>query len=69
MEEKAFMDRSVVKKLCRMTDEWESHHPSCRTCRTEAGATSASNGSFFGLIIPRNTGGKRFSAYAHSQRH
>ncbi|MFN3580144.1 MAG: acyl-CoA dehydrogenase [Pseudomonas sp.] len=63
-EEKAFMD-GPVEELCRMTDEWELT-TELQDLSEQSWSYIRSNG-FFGLIIPKEYGGKGFSAYAHSQ--
>lgn len=63
-EEKAFMD-GPVEELCRMTDEWEVT-TELQDLSEQSWSYIRSNG-FFGLIIPKEYGGKGFSAYAHSQ--
>lgn len=63
-EEQAFLD-GPVEKLCTMIDDWDITHnrgdlpPEMWTFLKEQG--------FFALIIPKQYGGKAFSAYAHSQ--
>jgi acyl-CoA dehydrogenase len=63
-EEQAFLD-GPVETLCRMINDWDITHnradlpPEVWRFIKEQG--------FFGLIIPKNYGGKQFSAYAHSQ--
>ncbi|EZQ17266.1 acyl-CoA dehydrogenase [Halopseudomonas bauzanensis] len=63
-EEQAFLD-GPVEELCSMTNEWQ--------VTTELQDLPApvwdfiKGNGFFGLIIPREYGGKGFSAYAHSQ--
>lgn len=63
-EEKAFLDGPVTK-LCSMVDDWEITH--------ERGDMSPElwqfikDEGFFGLIIPKEYGGKGFSALAHSE--
>lgn len=63
-EEQAFLD-GPVDTLCRMTDDWDITHnradlpPEVWRFLKEQG--------FFALIIPKEYGGKAFSAYAHSQ--
>ncbi len=63
-EEQAFLD-GPVETLCGMLNDWEITHeladlpPAVWTFIKEQG--------FFGLIIPKNYGGKAFSAFAHSQ--
>ncbi|SDU10992.1 acyl-CoA dehydrogenase [Halopseudomonas salegens] len=63
-EEKAFLD-GPVEDLCRMTDEWEITTE--RQDLTEDMWNFIKSNGFFGLIIPKEYGGKGFSAYAHSQ--
>lgn len=63
-EEKAFMD-GPVEELCRMTNEWELT-TELQDLTEETWNYIRGNG-FFGLIIPKEYGGKGFSAYAHSQ--
>lgn len=61
-EEQAFLD-GPVEELCKMTDNWDIIHnrldlpPETWQFLKEQG--------FFGLIIPKQYGGKGFSAYAH----
>ncbi|MCD6047370.1 MAG: fadE 2 [Gammaproteobacteria bacterium] len=63
-EEQAFIDNEV-KQLCEMTDDWQITHdlqdlpPQIWQFVKEKG--------FWGLIIPKNYGGKGFSALAHSE--
>ena len=63
-EEQAFID-GPVNTLCKMINDWDITHnradlpPEMWTFIKEQG--------FFGLIIPKEYGGKAFSAYAHSQ--
>ena len=63
-EEQAFIE-GPVEKLCSMINDWDiTHHhadlpPAMWQFIKEQG--------FFGLIIPKQYGGKQFSAYAHSQ--
>lgn len=63
-EEQAFMD-GPVNTLCGMIDDWEICHelrdlpPAIWSYIKEQG--------FFGLIIPKEFGGKDFSAIAHSE--
>jgi len=63
-EEKAFLD-GPVEALCRMANEWQITTEQ-QDLPEELWQFIRSNG-FFGLIIPREYGGKGFSAYAHSQ--
>lgn len=63
-EEQAFLD-GPVDILCTMIDDWDITHnradlpPKIWAYLKEQG--------FFALIIPKEYGGKEFSAYAHSQ--
>jgi acyl-CoA dehydrogenase len=63
-EEQAFMD-GPTEKLCAMIDEWEVTHvlndlpPHVWQFIKDEG--------FLGMIIPKEYGGKGFSAYGHSQ--
>jgi len=63
-EEQAFLD-GPVDTLCKMTNDWDITHnhadltPEIWRYLKEQG--------FFALIIPKEYGGKGFSAYAHSQ--
>lgn len=63
-EEKAFID-GPVEKLCSMIDDWDITHNRA-DLPPEMWQFIKDNG-FFGLIIPKEYGGKEFSAYAHSQ--
>jgi len=63
-EEKAFLD-GPVETLCQMTDEWHLT-TELQDLPPECWSFIRDNG-FFGLIIPKEYGGKGFSAYAHSQ--
>ncbi len=64
VEEQAFIE-GPVEKLCQMIDDWDiTHH--LMDLPTEMWQFIKENG-FFGLIIPKQYGGKAFSAYAHSQ--
>ncbi|OGT19456.1 MAG: acyl-CoA dehydrogenase [Gammaproteobacteria bacterium RBG_16_57_12] len=62
-EEQAFLD-GPVEELCRLLDDWDiTHHrldlpPSVWQFIKDSG--------FFGMIIPREYGGKQFSAQMHS---
>ena len=62
-EEQAFLDHET-EELCRLHREWESTQrldlaPEVWDCIKRQG--------FLGLIIPKEYGGKGFSAFAHSQ--
>ncbi len=63
-EEQAFVD-GPVEELCRMASEWEIT-TDYQNLPPQLWDFIKSNG-FFGLIIPKEYGGKGFSAYAHSQ--
>ena len=63
-EEQAFLD-GPVEELCRMTNEWEVTTE--LQDLPEPVWSFIKNNGFFGLIIPKDFGGKGFSAYAHSQ--
>ena len=63
-EEQAFLD-GPVEELCRMTNEWEIT-TTYQNLPQPAWEFIKNNG-FFGLIIPKEHGGKGFSAFAHSQ--
>ncbi|HEX4044381.1 MAG TPA: acyl-CoA dehydrogenase [Gammaproteobacteria bacterium] len=63
-EEQAFLD-GPVEKLCCMINDWDITHNRL-DLPAEMWAFIKENG-FFGLIIPKQYGGKQFSAYAHSQ--
>ena len=63
-EEQAFLD-GPVEELCRMTNEWQIT-TELQDLPPQVWDFIKSNG-FFGLIIPKEYGGKGFSAYAHSQ--
>jgi acyl-CoA dehydrogenase len=63
-EEQAFIDNEVAQ-LCRLSNDWRISHelkdlpPDAWQYIKDAG--------FLGLIIPKQYGGKQFSAWAHSQ--
>lgn len=63
-EEQAFLD-GPVEELCQMTNEWEVT-TQLQDLPPKVWRFIKDNG-FFGLIIPKEYGGKGFSAYAHSQ--
>lgn len=63
-EEKAFLE-GPVEQLCRMIDDWEISH--CRADITPEMWQFLKDQGFFGLIIPKQYGGKEFSAYLHSE--
>ncbi len=62
-EERAFIE-GPVEELCAMVSDWEIGQQ--LDLPEKAWQHIKSNG-FFGLIIPKEYGGKGFSAYAHSQ--
>lgn len=63
-EEQAFID-GPVETLCTMLNDWDITHNRI-DLPPEVWQYIKDNG-FFGLIIPKQYGGKQFSAYAHSQ--
>jgi acyl-CoA dehydrogenase len=63
-EEQAFID-GPVEQLCAMVDEWKVTHE-LHDLPPEVWHYIKDNG-FFGLIIPKEYGGKGFSALAHSE--
>ena len=63
-EEQAFID-GPLEALCRLFSEWHVTHRDL-DMPPEAWQFIKDNG-FFGLIIPKEYGGKAFSAYAHSE--
>jgi acyl-CoA dehydrogenase len=62
-EEQAFLD-GPVEQLCAMVDEWRTTH-ALHDLSPQAWQFIKDQG-FFGLIIPKEYGGKGFSALAHS---
>ncbi len=62
-EEQAFID-GPTEELCAMVSDWEIGQ--AMDLPAEAWAYIKAHG-FFALIIPKEYGGKGFSAYAHSQ--
>ena len=62
-EERAFLDNET-SELCRLTDDWKATQ--CQDLPPEVWQYIRDKG-FLGMIIPREYGGKGFSAYAHSQ--
>ncbi|NNM58226.1 MAG: acyl-CoA dehydrogenase [Legionellales bacterium] len=63
-EERAFLD-GPVEQLCHMLDDWEITH-NLFDLPANIWQFLKENG-FFSLIIPKEYGGKAFSAYAHSR--
>jgi acyl-CoA dehydrogenase len=63
-EEKAFLD-GPVETVCSMTSDWEVTQNLLDLPKDVW--TYLKEQGFFGLIIPKEYGGKAFSAYAHSQ--
>ncbi|MEI6738362.1 MAG: acyl-CoA dehydrogenase, partial [Pseudomonadota bacterium] len=63
-EELAFID-GPVNTLCGMIDEWKTTHED-HDLHPKVWQFIKDNG-FLGMIIPKEYGGKGFSAYAHSQ--
>lgn len=63
-EEQAFID-GPVETLCAMSDDWDITH---NIADLPANVWQfLKDEGFFSLIIPKEYGGKQFSAYAHSQ--
>lgn len=63
-EEQAFLD-GPVETLCAMLNDWDITHKKI-DLPSHVWKYIRENG-FFGLIIPKQYGGREFSAYAHSQ--
>ncbi len=63
-EEQSFLDNEV-ETLCGMLHDWDITHN--RLDLPETVWQYIKDKGFFGLIIPKEYGGKEFSAYAHSQ--
>jgi acyl-CoA dehydrogenase len=63
-EEQAFLDHEV-SQLCDMIDDWESTQL-WQGLSPQAWQFARDKG-FLGMIIPKQYGGKQFSAYMHSQ--
>lgn len=63
-EEKAFIN-GPVEKLCSMIDDWDITHT--RADLPPEMWQFIKDEGFFGLIIPKNYGGKQFCAYAQSE--
>lgn len=62
-EEQAFLD-GPVEELCGLINNWETTHARA-DLSPEVWAFMKSQG-FFAMIIPKQYGGREFSAYAHS---
>jgi acyl-CoA dehydrogenase len=62
-EERAFLDNET-SELCRLTDDWKATQR--QDLPPEVWQYIRDKG-FLGMIIPKEYGGKGFSAYAHSQ--
>ncbi|HJV25219.1 MAG TPA: acyl-CoA dehydrogenase [Aromatoleum sp.] len=62
-EEQSFLDKET-SELCRLTDDWKATQR--QDLSPEAWRYIKEQG-FLGMIIPKEYGGKGFSAYAHSQ--
>jgi acyl-CoA dehydrogenase len=62
-EERHFLDHDV-EHLCELVNDWETQQQ--LDLPSQAWAYMKSQG-FLGMIIPRQYGGKQFSAYMHSQ--
>ena len=63
-EEQAFMD-GPVEQLCSMIDDWRITN--IDHDMPESVWDFIKQNGFFGMIIPKQYGGKEFSAYAHSR--
>ncbi len=63
-EEQAFVD-GPTNQLCSMIDEWKTTHED-HDLHPKVWQFIKDNG-FLGMIIPKEYGGKGFSAYGHSQ--
>ncbi len=63
-EEQAFLD-GPVDEFCDMLDDWAIHNSDDKDMPPEAWEFAKKNG-FFGLVIPKEYGGKGFSALLHS---
>lgn len=63
-EEQAFLDNET-ETLCRLSDDWRISHE-LADLPSEVWQFIREQG-FLGMIIPKDYGGKGFSAYAHSQ--
>ena len=63
-EEQSFID-GPVEKLCDLLDDWKITHEDADL--SPAAWDYIKKQGFFGLIIPKQYGGKAYSAYAHSE--
>jgi acyl-CoA dehydrogenase len=63
-DEQAFID-GPVEELCAMINDWDITHN--RADLSPDMWQFIKDKGFFGIIIPKQYGGKQFSAYAHSQ--
>ena len=63
-EEQSFMD-GPVSELCAMMDDWEMFESEEQDVNDKCWRFIKDNG-FLGLVIPKEFGGKGFSALAHS---
>ncbi|MEY3201798.1 MAG: hypothetical protein RIR70_1348 [Pseudomonadota bacterium] len=63
-EEKAFLDNET-EELCRLSDDWQITHE-LHDLPPQVWRYIRHHG-FLGMIIPKEYGGKGFSAYAHSE--
>ena len=62
-EEQAFLDNET-DRLCALVDDWDTTRRQDLSPETWAFMKQA---GFFGMIIPKEYGGRGFSAFAHSQ--
>ncbi len=62
-EEQTFLDHDT-EELCRITNDWQA---TCQHDLPDAVWEFIKQRGFLGMIIPKEYGGKGFSAYAHSQ--
>ena len=62
-EERAFLDHEV-QRLCELVNDWDAQQD--QDLPPQAWAYMKQQG-FLGMIIPKQYGGKQFSAYMHSQ--
>ncbi|MBU0859747.1 MAG: acyl-CoA dehydrogenase, partial [Alphaproteobacteria bacterium] len=64
-EAQAFLD-GPVEQLCRMVDDWEIRNSESQDLPEEAWEFMRQN-KFFGLVIPKEYGGKGFNALEHAE--